>query len=122
MQSTGDDTPDDTENNDELSVVNGYNGPRQPVQPVDYDMEEHYTFLAAREQLQPFSGQVPPKKKKKRTEQTEADSPVAAKPKVSEIFFLHFAFLEQEKSLSPPVLALLELLSTQSLQISYLNL
>ncbi|KAG4071353.1 hypothetical protein HA402_004057 [Bradysia odoriphaga] len=80
LHSTGDDTHDDAESSDEFSMANGCNVPRQSV-PVDYDLEEHYTYLAAREHLQPFSGQVPPKKKKRVVEHTEADSPVATKSK-----------------------------------------
>ncbi|XP_037040268.1 uncharacterized protein LOC119077191 [Bradysia coprophila] len=37
--------------------------PASPL-PVDFNFEEHYTYLAARERLQEFPGQVPQKKKK----------------------------------------------------------
>lgn len=82
LDSTGDDTHDETESIDEYAMVNDSHVllPTVPV-PLDYNLEEHYTFLAAREHLEPFSGQVPPKKKKKVLEQTEADSP-ATKAKV----------------------------------------
>ncbi len=63
---------------DGYPMVNGSDGPRHPA---DYNLEEHYTYLAAREHLQQFCGQVPPKKKKKVVERTEADSP-ATKSKV----------------------------------------
>lgn len=37
--------------------------PASPL-PANFNFEEHYTYLAARERLQQFPGQVPPKKKK----------------------------------------------------------
>lgn len=87
MNSTGDDTNDETESADDYPVVSGSNVSLSPTSaPVNYNLEEHYTLLAAREHLEPFSGQVPPKKKKKLVEQTEADSPrPATKAKVIQI-------------------------------------
>lgn len=77
------DSPDETESIDEHATVNASSVPPQPVpMDVDYDLEEHYTYLAAREHLEEFSGQVPPKKKKKVEEQTVADSPTKSKAKV----------------------------------------
>lgn len=83
MNSTGDETHDEGESDDDYPMANATNV--LPSAPVNYNLEEHYSFLAAREHLQPFSGQVPPKKKKKVVEETEADSPATTKAKVSQI-------------------------------------
>lgn len=74
-------TGDESESNDECPSIHRSNVPATAV-PADYNLEEHYSFLAAREHLEEFSGQVPPKKKKKLVEEkTESDSPSAIKPK-----------------------------------------
>lgn len=38
--------------------------PASPSLPANFNLEEHYTYLEARERLQQFPGQVPQKKKK----------------------------------------------------------
>lgn len=87
LNSTGDETHNDRESIDEHSMNNA-NSMLSHSMGVDYDLEEHYTFLAAREHLQQFSGQVPSNKKKKKAEPTEADSPAkSTKAKVIEIGF-----------------------------------
>lgn len=84
LNSTGDDTEDETEGIDECPSGNGNNIQRSPL-PINYNLDQHFSFLAAREHLQPFCGQVPQKKKKKVVERTESDSPVAAKTKAKVI-------------------------------------
>ncbi|KAJ6635277.1 hypothetical protein Bhyg_13862 [Pseudolycoriella hygida] len=80
FSSSGDEVHNDTESVHDYPMVSGANIPVS-AGPVDYNLEEHYTFLAAREHLEPFAGQVPPIKKKKTMEQSETDSPHTPKAK-----------------------------------------
>lgn len=54
----------------------------QPTFPVNYNLEEHYTLLAERQNLAEFSGEIPPRKKRKLNESSEAGSTATTKEKV----------------------------------------
>lgn len=70
LNSTGEEDDEDIDSNiDECpsatsSSSNSSTASLPSPLPANFNFEEHYTYLAARERLQEFPGQVPPKKKK----------------------------------------------------------
>lgn len=73
LNSTGEEDEDDEDIGSDIgadecpsatsSSSNSSSVPASPL-PANFNFEEHYTYLAARERLQEFPGQVPQKKKK----------------------------------------------------------
>lgn len=67
LNSTGEEDDDDEDIGvDECPSATSSSNSSVPASPLpaNFNFEEHYTYLAARERLQEFPGQVPQKKKK----------------------------------------------------------
>lgn len=63
FNSTGEEEDEDIGIDECPSATSSNSAPASPL-PMNFNLEEHYTNLAARERLQEFPGQVPQKKKK----------------------------------------------------------